>query len=232
MLAKTYSGALLGIHAHLVEVEVNTDQQGEPRIVLLGLPDASVRESVDRVSVALSNAGFTPPSTRTLINLVPGDLRKEGTLYDLPIALALLSAMKALTVAPERGSLEAYLIAGELSLFGHIHPIRGGLPLGKLAKAKQLKGILLPKNAAKEAALVKGLPVYEIESLAQAIEFFKGTLTLEPLKLPPLKPFIHPENRLDFSEVYGQQTVRRAVEIAVAGNHNILLIGPPGCGKA
>lgn len=231
MLAVVQSGALSGIDGVPVQVEVNTGEAGEPKLILVGLPDAAVKESQDRVTSALVNSGFDCPRTRTTINLAPGHLRKEGPIFDLPIALGILSATSQL-----RGDevLDRYLIAGELSLSGRTCPVRGGLSLALLARAERKDGILLPKKTAQEAALVSDIPVYPVESLEQAASFLDGRITIEPAR-PDESPYTRRRpngESVDFSEIKGQQALRRAIEIAVAGSHNALIIGPPGSGKS
>ena len=225
-----HSGALVGIEGVPVQVEVNTGEEGEPRLVLVGLPDAAVKESQDRVTSALGNSGFDRPRTRTTINLAPGHLRKEGPLFDLPIALGILSATSQL----RSETLGRFLIAGELSLSGETRPVRGGLSLALLARAEGREGILLPPQSAAEAALVADIPAYPVSSLDQAAAFLDGRIELRPAA-PEESPFTRrppPDQNVDFSEIKGQHAVRRAVEIAVAGSHNILVIGPPGSGKS
>ncbi len=229
MLATIGSAALLGIDAVPVQIEVNTGESGVPDLILVGLPDAAVKESEDRVFSALSNSGLRMPRTRTTINLAPGDLRKEGAIYDLPIAIGILVATGQLVCE----NLDQYLIAGELGLSGATRPIKGGLAMAVLARDSGRKAILLPPLAAQEAALVEGIEVHEIASLDQAHRFLGGQQHLFPLKPARGSTTItRRPGEPDFSEIKGQQGVRRAVEIAVAGGHNLLMIGPPGSGKS
>jgi magnesium chelatase family protein len=228
MLASTHSGSLIGISATSVSVEANSGERGDPRVVLVGLPDAAVKESLDRVHSSLSNSGFSLPRTRVTVNLAPADLRKEGSSFDLPVALCLLSSTKQLSSVP----LQNYLIAGELGLSGQIRPVRGGLSMAMLAKQQSLKGVILPKESAKEAAIVHGIDIFGVDSLSEVVDFLEGKVVLQPMTHPGGAS--SPTNRYeyDFSDIKGQHNLRRAVEVAVSGGHNIVISGPPGSGKS
>ena len=230
MLSTTFSATLSGVSALQVTVESNSGEKGDPKCVLVGLPDASVKESMDRVFSSISNAGFNKPRTHVTINLAPGDLKKEGASFDLPIALTLL----ACTGQIKHDDLDQFLIAGELALSGEARKVKGGLAMAMLAKEMGKKGMILPRESALEACLIEGVEIYGIESLAEAVSLLEGNDQKKPL-LPVDSPFsqeIDQDSHEDFKEVKGQHALRRAVEIAVAGGHNLLIIGPPGAGKS
>ena len=230
MLSIIHSAALIGVDALPVQVEVNTGEAGEFKFILVGLPDNAVKESQDRVYSALANSGFRSPGTRTTINLAPGDLRKEGPAYDLPIALGILASMKKC----EEAELDHFLISGELSLSGKTRPVKGALAMAMLAKRLGKRGLIVPTESAEEAALVKGVAVYPVASLDDALRFLNGEKIIAPMRAEQTRYIRKPpeSQRLDFAEVKGQHAVRRAVEIAVAGGHCLLMLGSPGSGKS
>ena len=227
MLVKTFGSAVYGINATTITIEVNVGIG--IKFFLVGLPDNAVKESQQRIEAALKNNGYNIPGKKIVVNMAPADIRKEGSAYDLPIAIGILAATGQ--IAPE--VLSEYIIMGELSLDGGLQPMKGVLPIAIQARKEGYQGFILPKENAREAAIVNDLKVYGASNIKEVIDFFEGKESLIPTEVDTRKEFMAQQSNqeIDFADVKGQENIKRALEIAAAGGHNLILIGPPGAGK-
>ncbi|MEM9836382.1 MAG: YifB family Mg chelatase-like AAA ATPase [Bacteroidota bacterium] len=232
MLVTTSASAVQGVDAQTITVEINTGgavAEGKPWYSLVGLPDSAIREGSFRVEAAIVNSGYRTVRVKTIVNLAPADVRKEGASYDLPIALAMLWATRQVDIP----NLTDFMIMGELSLSGEVRPLKGALPMAIQAKRQGYRGLIVPRANAREAAIVDGLEVYGVDTLKEAIDVLREDVSIEPVVVDTREEFFKQRNKyqVDFADVRGQENIKRSLTIAAAGGHNVILVGPPGAGK-